>query len=99
VPVRVRIIHAHTTVRLQHLLRQHSDAIANSIVLEQGKTYADAQGDLLRGLQVVETATGIPTALLGNHIEVTKDMDTSTRRLPLGVCARYMFCLVQLCQR
>lgn len=29
----------------------------------------DAQGDLLRGLQVVETATGIPTAMLGNTIE------------------------------
>ncbi|KAI0652283.1 methylmalonate-semialdehyde dehydrogenase [Trametes meyenii] len=72
---------------LQHQLRQHGDAIASSIVLEQGKTYPDAQGDLLRGLQVVETATGIPTALLGQTIEVSKDMDTSTRRLPLGVCA------------
>ncbi|EIW64361.1 methylmalonate-semialdehyde dehydrogenase [Trametes versicolor FP-101664 SS1] len=72
---------------LQYQLRQHSDAIASSIVLEQGKTYADAQGDLLRGLQVVETAAGIPSALLGQTIEVSKDMDTSTRRLPLGVCA------------
>ncbi|KAI0830727.1 methylmalonate-semialdehyde dehydrogenase [Trametes gibbosa] len=72
---------------LQHLLRQHGDAVASSIVLEQGKTYADAQGDLLRGLQVVETAAGIPSALLGQTIEVSKDMDTSTRRLPLGVCA------------
>nr|VWO94344.1 Succinate-semialdehyde dehydrogenase (EC [Ganoderma boninense] len=43
---------------LQYQLRQHSDAIASSIVLEQGKTYP-----------------------------VSKDMDTSTRRLPLGVCA------------
>ncbi|KAM5531879.1 hypothetical protein V8D89_014433 [Ganoderma adspersum] len=74
-------------IDLQHQLRQHSDSIANSIVLEQGKTYPDAQGDLLRGLQVVETATNIPTALLGDTIEVSKDMDTSTRRLPLGVCA------------
>ncbi|GJE87635.1 CoA-acylating methylmalonate-semialdehyde dehydrogenase [Phanerochaete sordida] len=74
-------------MELQHLLRKHEDAIASSIVLEQGKTYPDAKGDLLRGLQVVETCTGIPTALLGNHIEVTKDMDTSNRRLPLGVCA------------
>lgn len=31
--------------------------------------HADAQGDLLRGLQVVETATNIPTALLGDTIE------------------------------
>ncbi|KAI0375415.1 methylmalonate-semialdehyde dehydrogenase [Pilatotrama ljubarskyi] len=72
---------------LQYQLRQNGDAIASSIVLEQGKTYPDAQGDLLRGLQVVETACGIPTALLGQTIEVSKDMDTSTRRLPLGVCA------------
>jgi len=74
-------------LELQHQLRAHGDAIASSIVLEQGKTYADAQGDLLRGLQVVETACGIPAALLGDTIEVSKDMDTSTRRLPLGVCA------------
>ncbi|OBZ78885.1 Methylmalonate-semialdehyde dehydrogenase [acylating], mitochondrial [Grifola frondosa] len=74
-------------MELQHQLRQHGDAIASSIVLEQGKTFADAQGDLLRGLQVVESACGIPSALLGDTIEVSKDMDTSTRRLPLGVCA------------
>ena len=33
------------------------------------KATPDAQGDLLRGLQVVESASGIPTALLGDHIE------------------------------
>ena len=33
------------------------------------KAIPDAQGDLLRGLQVVESASGIPTALLGDHIE------------------------------
>ena len=51
-------------------------------------SYTDAHGDILRGLQVVETACNIPTALMGNKIEVAKDMDTETRRLPLGVCAR-----------
>ncbi|KAI0932038.1 Methylmalonate-semialdehyde dehydrogenase [acylating] mitochondrial, variant 4 [Taiwanofungus camphoratus] len=74
-------------MELQHLLRRNADAIASSIVLEQGKTLQDAHGDLLRGLQVVEMACNIPTALLGDTIEVSKDMDTSTRRLPLGVCA------------
>ncbi|KAL0580826.1 hypothetical protein V5O48_001202 [Marasmius crinis-equi] len=73
--------------RLQHLLRKNADAIANSIVLEQGKTLPDAHGDLMRGLQVVETAIGIPTTLLGQKIEVSKDMDTDVRKLPLGVCA------------
>jgi hypothetical protein len=39
---------------------------------------------------VVETACNIPTALMGDKIEVAKDMDTETRRLPLGVCARFV---------
>ncbi|KAI5121292.1 hypothetical protein M0805_002335 [Coniferiporia weirii] len=74
-------------LELQHQIRKNADALANSIVLEQGKTLADAHGDVLRGLQVVESACGITSTLLGDKIEVSKDMDTETRRLPLGVCA------------
>ncbi|KAJ7293432.1 Aldehyde/histidinol dehydrogenase [Mycena rebaudengoi] len=74
-------------LELQNLLRKNADAIASSIVLEQGKTIADAHGDLLRGLQVVETAVGITSSLLGDKLEVSKDMDTEVRKLPLGVCA------------
>ncbi|KII93788.1 hypothetical protein PLICRDRAFT_121965 [Plicaturopsis crispa FD-325 SS-3] len=74
-------------LELQHLIRQNSDDLAHSIVLEQGKTLADAHGDVLRGLQVVETAATITSNLLGDKIEVSKDMDTEVRRLPLGVCA------------
>jgi malonate-semialdehyde dehydrogenase (acetylating)/methylmalonate-semialdehyde dehydrogenase len=71
----------------QNLLREHSEDIAASIVLEQGKTYGDAQGDLLRGLQVVESACAAEFNLMGEKLEVSKDMDTETRRIPLGVCA------------
>ncbi|KNZ75655.1 Methylmalonate-semialdehyde dehydrogenase [acylating], mitochondrial [Termitomyces sp. J132] len=74
-------------LNLQQLLRDNADAIANSIVLEQGKTVADAHGDLLRGLQVVETTIGITSTLMGEKIEVSKDMDTYVRKIPLGVCA------------
>ncbi|EIW86856.1 methylmalonate-semialdehyde dehydrogenase [Coniophora puteana RWD-64-598 SS2] len=74
-------------IELQHQIRKHADALANIIVLEQGKTLADAHGDVLRGLQVVETAIGITSTLLGSKIEVSKDMDTEVRKLPLGVCA------------
>ncbi|GLB36007.1 putative aldehyde dehydrogenase family protein [Lyophyllum shimeji] len=74
-------------LNLQQLIREHADAIANSIVLEQGKTIADAHGDLLRGLQVVETSIGITSTLIGEKLEVSKDMDTVVRKLPLGVCA------------
>lgn len=72
---------------LQTLVRDHMDDIANSIVLEQGKTFADAKGDVLRGLQVIEVACGITSTLLDKRLEVAKDMDTYTRRFPLGVTA------------
>lgn len=40
--------------RLVGLIRQHWDRLAASITLEQGKTFSDAKGDVLRGLQVAE---------------------------------------------
>ncbi|CCF53941.1 hypothetical protein NDA14_002214 [Ustilago hordei] len=73
--------------KLQALIRDHMDDIANAIVLEQGKTFVDAKGDVLRGLQVVEVACGITSTLMEERIEVSKDMDTYARREPLGVTA------------
>ncbi|KAF9976522.1 Methylmalonate-semialdehyde dehydrogenase [acylating] mitochondrial [Actinomortierella ambigua] len=72
---------------LQLLIRENMDRIAHSITLEQGKTLADARGDVLRGLQVVEAACAVPQMLLGDHLEVATDMDTYTIREPLGVVA------------
>ncbi|GAA5915150.1 hypothetical protein JCM6882_001122, partial [Rhodosporidiobolus microsporus] len=74
-------------LKFQALIREHHDELARSIVLEQGKTFADAKGDVLRGLQVVESMCGIPSLLLGDKLEVSKDMDTYTRKVPLGVTA------------
>ncbi|KDQ16280.1 hypothetical protein BOTBODRAFT_30986 [Botryobasidium botryosum FD-172 SS1] len=74
-------------LEFQRLIRENSDAIASSIVLEQGKTFNDAHGDVLRGLQVIETACAASSTLLGDKLEVSKGMDTETRRVPLGVCA------------
>lgn len=69
------------------LIRQHWDRLAASITLEQGKTFADAKGDVLRGLQVAETACGITTQLTGEVLQVAKDMETRNYRDPLGVVA------------
>ena len=69
------------------LIRQHWDRLAASITLEQGKTFADAIGDVLRGIQVVETACVITNQLTGELLEVAKDMETRTYREPLGVVA------------
>ena len=51
----------------------------------QGKTLADAKGDVLRGLQVVEHYIGIPNLMLGERLPVATDMNTYTIREPLGV--------------
>ena len=73
--------------RFVALIRQHWDRLAASITLEQGKTFTDAKGDVLRGLQVAETACGITTQLTGEVLEVAKDMETRSYREPLGVVA------------
>lgn len=69
------------------LIKDNHDRLAASIVLEQGKTFADAKGDVLRGLQVAEAAIGAPELLKGEVLEVAKDMETRTYREPLGVTA------------
>ncbi|KAI6835681.1 putative methylmalonate-semialdehyde dehydrogenase [Hortaea werneckii] len=69
------------------LIRENWDRLAASITLEQGKTFADAKGDVLRGLQVAETACGITTQMQGEVLEVAKDMETRSYKEPLGVVA------------
>lgn len=69
------------------LIRDNWDRLAASITLEQGKTIADAKGDVLRGLQVAETACGITTQMTGEILEVAKNMETRTYKEPLGVVA------------
>jgi malonate-semialdehyde dehydrogenase (acetylating)/methylmalonate-semialdehyde dehydrogenase len=73
--------------RFVQLIRENWDRLAASITLEQGKTFADAKGDVLRGLQVAEHAVSAPDFLKGEVLEVAKDMETRTYREPLGVVA------------
>lgn len=69
------------------LIKENWDRLATSITIEQGKTFADAKGDVLRGLQVAETACGVTTQLLGDVFPVAKNMETKSFREPLGVVA------------
>jgi len=80
---RVRLIFNY-----QQLIVKHLDEIANVIVEEQGKTFADARGDVFRGLEVVEHCASTATLMMGETVEnVSKSMDTYSYRQPLGVCA------------
>ncbi|RUS85657.1 hypothetical protein EGW08_006603 [Elysia chlorotica] len=74
--------------KLQDLIKRNMDRLAANITQEQGKTLVDAVGDVTRGLQVVEHCCSIPSLQLGETIAgISKDMDTFTFRLPLGVVA------------
>jgi malonate-semialdehyde dehydrogenase (acetylating)/methylmalonate-semialdehyde dehydrogenase len=75
-------------LKYQELIKEHKTEIAKLITLEQGKTLPDAEGDVHRGLQVVEMACGIPSIIQGETLQsVSSDLDIKSFREPLGVCA------------
>merc|ERR1719430_1051890 len=74
--------------KYQQLIKENLSEIAKLITVEQGKTHADAEGDVLRGLQVVEGLCANTTLMLGETLTgISKDMDLTSFRTPLGVCA------------
>ncbi len=72
---------------LELLARDH-DNLARTISEEHGKVFSDAQGEITRGVEVVEFACGIPHLLKGEVAEqVGRGIDSWSLRQPLGVCA------------
>jgi malonate-semialdehyde dehydrogenase (acetylating)/methylmalonate-semialdehyde dehydrogenase len=79
---------ARIMLKLQALVREHMSRIAQTLSAEQGKTIADAEGDVFRGLEVVEHACSIGSLQLGEFAEnVAGGVDTYSIRQPIGVCA------------
>ncbi|KAI7735045.1 hypothetical protein M8C21_008922 [Ambrosia artemisiifolia] len=75
-------------LKLQQLIRRDMDKLAMNITTEQGKTLKDAQGDVFRGLEVVEHACGMASLQMGEFSSnVSHGIDTYSIREPLGVCA------------
>jgi malonate-semialdehyde dehydrogenase (acetylating) / methylmalonate-semialdehyde dehydrogenase len=72
---------------LEILAREH-DNLARTISEEHGKVFSDAQGEITRGVEVVEFACGIPHLLKGEFTEqVGRGIDSWSVRQPIGVCA------------
>ena len=72
----------------RELLAARADDVARIIVAEHGKTFADARGEVARGLEVVEYAASIPQLLKGERSEsVSTGVDAYDVRVPLGVVA------------
>jgi len=69
------------------LLEQHFDELAALVTLENGKTLAEAQGDVRRGIEVVDFACGIPHLIKGETLpKISESMDGSSTYEPVGVC-------------
>ena len=70
----------------RELLRARKDDVAALITAQHGKVHADANGEVGRGLEVVDFACGIPHLLKGGYSEqVSTDVDVFSIRQPVGV--------------
>jgi len=79
---------ARVMFRFRELLERDADSIVRIITSEHGKTLDDARGELMRGMEVVEFACGIPHLLKGEYSEsVGTGVDSWSLRQPVGVCA------------
>jgi malonate-semialdehyde dehydrogenase (acetylating) / methylmalonate-semialdehyde dehydrogenase len=79
---------ARVMFKFLELLNRHRDELAHAITAEHGKVFTDAQGEVTRGIDIVEFACGIPQLLKGQYTDqVSTGIDNWTMRQPLGVVA------------
>jgi len=79
---------ARVMFKFLELLNLNKDSIAAMITAEHGKVFTDAQGEVARGIDIVEFACGAPQLLKGDFTDqVSTGMDNWTLRQPLGVVA------------
>jgi malonate-semialdehyde dehydrogenase (acetylating)/methylmalonate-semialdehyde dehydrogenase len=74
--------------KFKQLLDEHHDELAHIICREHGKVFADAKGEVTRGIEIVEYACGAPTLLKTDFSDnIGGGIDNWNLRQPLGVCA------------
>lgn len=79
---------ARVLFKFLELLNRNKDELAALITAEHGKVFTDAQGEVARGIDIVEFSCGIPQLLKGDFTDqVSTGIDNWTLRQPLGVVA------------
>ncbi len=80
---RTRVLFAY-----RELVERHRDDIARMLTLEHGKVFSDVQGEVQRGLEVIEFACGLADLTKGTFSEnVSTEVDSYAIRQPVGVVA------------
>lgn len=81
VPKRARIL-----FKYQQLLVEHWEELAKLITKENGKSYGEAYGEVLRGIECVEFAAGAPTLMMGKQLpDIATNIESGLYRYPVGV--------------
>jgi malonate-semialdehyde dehydrogenase (acetylating)/methylmalonate-semialdehyde dehydrogenase len=81
VPKRARIL-----FKYQQLLVDNWDELAKLVTIENGKNFAEAHGEVLRGIECVEFAAGIPTLMMGKQLpDIATGLESGMYRYPIGV--------------
>ena len=79
---------ARVLFKYLQLCQEHTDEFAAMLTREHGKTFSDAQGEVARGIEIVEFAVGIPHLLKGEFTDqIARGIDAWSMRQPLGVVA------------
>ncbi|MFC4811701.1 CoA-acylating methylmalonate-semialdehyde dehydrogenase [Paenibacillus sp. GCM10023250] len=81
VPRRARIL-----FKYQQLLVDHWEELARIVTLENGKSYTEAHGEVLRGIECVEFAAGAPSLMMGRQLsDIATNLESGMYRYPVGV--------------
>ena len=79
---------ARVLFKYLELCHQHTEEFAAMLTREHGKTFADAKGEVARGIEMVEFAVGIPQMMKGEYTDqIARGIDAWSMRMPLGVVA------------
>ncbi|MBY8998304.1 MAG: CoA-acylating methylmalonate-semialdehyde dehydrogenase [Candidatus Thorarchaeota archaeon] len=86
----IPVTRARYFFEMKTLMEEKFEELARQVVIENGKTIDEARGEIRRGIENVELATGIPSLMMGYNAEdVAVDIDEMVIRQPMGV----FFCL------
>ncbi|MEN1968727.1 CoA-acylating methylmalonate-semialdehyde dehydrogenase [Lentibacillus sp. N15] len=81
VPKRARIL-----FKYQQLLVDHWDELAELVTIENGKSFKEAHGEVLRGIECVEFAAGAPSLSMGSQLpSIASGLESGVYRYPIGV--------------
>jgi malonate-semialdehyde dehydrogenase (acetylating)/methylmalonate-semialdehyde dehydrogenase len=74
--------------RFKTLMEEHAEELAAIVTRENGKTLSEAMGSVRRGIQMIDTATGAPSLMMGQALEdISSGIDCESIRQPMGVFA------------